>query len=81
MRATILMTQVWVVQEEVEQGTVIPQRLLEQLIKAMPVVMDILEVGVVLVAAVVLLLLVLMVLVEVRARNEVEQVEQVLLPA
>ena len=80
MRPTLMMTQMWVVQEEVVAGTIDPQRLLEQLIKAMPVVMEIRAASAVLVAAAVLVLLVLMVLVGVRVRNKVEQVGTGLLP-
>ena len=53
----------WVAQEEVVQGTVMLTRLLEQLIKAMQVVMDNLLAGVVLVAVVVLVKLVKMAMV------------------
>jgi hypothetical protein len=72
-----------VVLGEVKEGTEtqVLGSLLEQLIKAMPVVMHMKVAGAVLVVVVVLLLLVLMVLVAHRVGNKLEQVEPVVLPA
>tara|TARA_R110000824_G_C15077978_1_gene664070 strand:+ start:470 stop:688 length:219 start_codon:yes stop_codon:yes gene_type:complete len=72
-----------VVLGEVKEGTEarVLGSLLEQLIKAMPVVMHILVAGAVLVVVVLLLLLVVMVLVDTNLGKSVEMVEPVVLPA
>tara|TARA_R110000765_G_scaffold114073_1_gene206647 strand:- start:334 stop:585 length:252 start_codon:yes stop_codon:yes gene_type:complete len=75
--------QMWVVLGEVKEGTEarVLGSLLEQRIKAMPVVMHMKVAGAVLVVVVVLLLLVVMVLVAHNPRKSVEMVEPVVLPA